>query len=254
MSNVIKSYKILGCPCLPFDSEADLSAELLRLVNLGEGGYSVAINSEKIMAFNRRSDVRKAVEHASLRYPDSAGAVFGFKVLYNIKTSKMNLPVYSLKVAAREKWPVFLLGTTEEANAQACKNVQEQYPGIIIAGRANGFMSDEEKIAQIKQAKPKLMLVGMGTPTQENFVQNLAKENLGVFSICCGGALNVMAGKIKRAPVFFQNNKMEWLYLLCKEPSRWKRQKVLPIYMVKVLFAALKSKFFLGQPIPPRAD
>ena len=242
MTSELKTYKILGCPSLPFNTEADISAELTRLVNTGKGGYSVAINSEKIMAYNKRADIREAVNNASLRYPDSAGTVFGFKILHNIKTSKMNLPVYALKVAAAEKWPVFILGTTEEANKLACENAKKRFPGIIIAGRANGFLSDEEKIAKIKEANPKLMLVGMGTPTQENFVQNLSKENLNIFSICCGGALNVLAGKIKRAPVFFQNNKIEWLFLLCKEPSRWKRQRVLPVYMLKVIIEALKLK------------
>lgn len=248
MNNKKNTYRILGCPVSPYNSESEISSELKRLIKLGKGGYSVAINSEKIMAYNNQKEIREAVEGASLRYPDSAGTVFGFSILYNIKTSKMNLPVYALKVAADHKWPVFILGTTEEANLLACENAKKVYPNIIIAGRANGFLSDEEKVKLIKKAKPKLMLVGMGTPTQEIFVRNLAKENLNIFSICCGGALNVLAGKIKRAPEFFQNNKMEWLYLLCKEPSRWKRQKVLPVYMFKVILEALRMKFHKVDP------
>ena len=57
-----------------------------------------------------------------------------------------------------------------------------------------------------------------------------------------GGTYDYEAGKIKRAPVWIQKIGMEWFWRLLREPKRIKRQIVLPIYLIKILFAKDKSK------------
>jgi len=54
--------------------------------------------------------------------------------------------------------------------------------------------------------------------------------------------LDILAGKITRAPKFFQDNHIEWLYRLILEPKRIKRQKILPIYLFKLITEAIKGK------------
>ncbi|HCX62571.1 MAG TPA: glycosyltransferase, partial [Clostridiales bacterium] len=51
-----------------------------------------------------------------------------------------------------------------------------------------------------------------------------------------GGTLDGLAGKVKRAPDIFIKSGLEWLYRLIKEPKRIKRQILLPIFMIKVIF------------------
>ncbi len=57
-----------------------------------------------------------------------------------------------------------------------------------------------------------------------------------------GGTFDYEAGKIKRAPEFFQKLGIEWLWRLCKEPKRIVRMMVLPLYLIKILFKKDKTK------------
>lgn len=236
------TYKILGCPCSPYDTEEEISTELVRLININKGGYSVAINAEKILKYSKNSELKEIINSASLCYPDGAGAVLGLKWLYGKRAQKLNFPIISLETAEREQWPVFILGTQEDINLNACDKIKNLFPAIQISGRANGFVSDEDKINLIKQSKPKLILIAMGTPRQEQFAKRLIDEGITAFSVGCGGALDILAGKTIRAPQFMIENNLEWFYRLYKEPSRWQRQLVLPVFVVKVLYEAFIRK------------
>ena len=242
MSSENKLYEILDCPCMPFKTEDEISAELARLVNLGTGGYSVAINAEKILKYSENPELKDIIDSASLCYPDGAGAVLGLKWLHAKKSNKLNFPIISLQTAEREQWPVFILGTQEEINLKACQKIKELFPSIHISGRANGFLSDSEKMARIKEAKPKLILIAMGTPRQEQFAKTIIENGITAFSVGCGGALDILAGKTIRAPQFMIDNNLEWFYRLYKEPSRWQRQLVLPVFLIKVLLKTLTKK------------
>ena len=57
-----------------------------------------------------------------------------------------------------------------------------------------------------------------------------------------GGTFDYEAGKIKRAPKFFQKLGIEWLWRLIKEPSRIKRMMQLPQYLIKIIFVKDKTK------------
>lgn len=50
-----------------------------------------------------------------------------------------------------------------------------------------------------------------------------------------GGSLDVICGNIKRAPNWMCSLGLEWLYRLIKEPWRFKRMSVLPIFLIKAL-------------------
>ena len=76
----------------------------------------------------------------------------------------------------------------------------------------------------------------MGIPKQERWI-NLYKDKLKCKAIIGnGGTMDIIAGNLKRAPEVFQRLGLEWLYRLIKEPSRIKRQIVLPQFILKVIF------------------
>ena len=75
----------------------------------------------------------------------------------------------------------------------------------------------------------------MGTPMQEKFAMKLAQSGIDTFCVGCGGAFDILAGRLKRAPAFMVNNNLEWLYRLYKEPFRWRRQLVLPLFLMRLL-------------------
>jgi N-acetylglucosaminyldiphosphoundecaprenol N-acetyl-beta-D-mannosaminyltransferase len=81
----------------------------------------------------------------------------------------------------------------------------------------------------------------MGSPKQEKFVRKY-KDKLRVkAAIGVGGSLDVWAGNLKRAPAFFRDHGLEWLYRLSKEPRRIGRMAVLPLFILKVFFRGKRN-------------
>jgi N-acetylglucosaminyldiphosphoundecaprenol N-acetyl-beta-D-mannosaminyltransferase len=75
-------------------------------------------------------------------------------------------------------------------------------------------------VERINQTSPDILFVAWGQPKQEKWVaKNLTRLNAKVF-IGIGGTFDFVAGEIKRAPSFFQNFGLEWLWRFFKEPRR----------------------------------
>ena len=89
--------------------------------------------------------------------------------------------------------------------------------------------------ATINAAKPDILFVAMGSPRQENWIIANMNEIAPSVYQGVGGSFDVISGRIKRAPVFFQKLGLEWFYRLMKEPWRWKRQLLLPKFIITVL-------------------
>ena len=136
--------------------------------------------------------------------------------------------------AAREGVPVYFLGSAEGVAADAAAILEVRFPGLIVAGLRNGFfsMEDEAAIAQeIRASGARLLFVGLGSPRQEMFLaRNLAASGAGA-GIGVGGSLDVLSGRVARAPRLWRRLGLEWLYRLVREPRRWRRQLALPYFV-----------------------
>jgi len=91
-----------------------------------------------------------------------------------------------------------------------------------------------------KQEQPDLILLGIGYPAQEQVASSLRDKLTKGIIITEGGTFDYQqfGGQIKRAPLGWQNNGLEWLWRLLQEPIRIKRQ----IALLKFVFLVYKSK------------
>ena len=56
--------------------------------------------------------------------------------------------------------------------------------------------------------------------------------------------LTYWAGEVERAPEFYQNIGMEWLYRTIKQPERFKRiYKTIPLFLIKSFCDGIKYRF-----------
>lgn len=236
-------YKILGAPCYQINSVQETKAFIKDFVNSNNGGYSVAINAEKIMMYSEDENFREIMDNSILPIPDGSGATIGMKILYNIKSIKLDLPKTIFECANENKFSFFVLGATEEVNAKAEKVLNQKYTGINVLGRQNGYFEDESIVfRKIKKLDPQIVMIAMGSPKQEKLAARLHKVIPSALLIGCGGALNILTGEVKRAPEFYQNNHLEWFYRLVKEPSRFKRQLILPVFLMRLIKEKIKRK------------
>ena len=246
----MESYDILGCPCHALADEAEAAACLERLVAEKQGGYSVAINAEKIYRYSHDPALARAIRGAAIFVPDGSGAVLSLRLLHRRRAARINFPRVALAVANRNRYRLALFGATPENNALAVAEIKGAYPGIKLVSCLDGYHGDEAMIDRLRESPVDMVLLGLGSPKQEVFAARLRSDVPEPFVVCCGGAINVLAGKARKAPAVFADNHLEWLYRLAREPSRCKRQRLLPLFLARLLFAVLKrhtgaSAFFL---------
>lgn len=239
----MKQYRILNTPCFQIQTNEDLKQKIKTIVESNIGGYTVAINAEKIMMYQKDIIMREIIDRASLPIPDGSGAILGLKFLHGVSSIKVNMPKTALETADENGYRVFVLGSSEEVNKKAVEAIRSQYPNIVITGRMNGFFDNENSAQEaIVSTSPNIVMIALGSPKQEILASKLLKVVPNIIFVGCGGALDILAGKVKRAPHFFQDNHLEWFYRLVQSPSRIKRQKILPIYLAKLIIETLKRK------------
>src|SRR5690606_6071436 len=126
----------------------------------------------------------------------------------------------------REGWKVFLLGSTSEIVQDAARRLEQLYPGLVVVGARDGFFKaeqDEEVIAEVVAARPDLLFVANSGARQDPWIGQYKLQLQVPLMMGVGGSFDIIAGKLKRAPIFVQKLRLEWLYRLIQEPSRYKR-------------------------------
>ncbi|MBO6760274.1 MAG: WecB/TagA/CpsF family glycosyltransferase, partial [Roseivirga sp.] len=184
------TYLVLGCPVQAFADENEVVSHLRNLATSKTGGYSVAINAEKIEWYNNSDQIKDIIDNALLRVPDGSGALLGLKILHKINSIKVDLPVLTLRCADENGFKVFLLGASLKHNHKAQENIKTKYPGIQAVDGVDGFYESlDTVIAQIDEFNPDVIMVGLGTPKQELVSSELHKKLPEKIFINCGGAL-----------------------------------------------------------------
>ncbi|MBQ9688371.1 WecB/TagA/CpsF family glycosyltransferase, partial [bacterium] len=220
---------------------ADAVDYAVDLIKSRKGGQIVTINPEMIQSAKKNPQLKDIIDHAQLVLPDGVGIKLGLKLK---KTSIQRLAgiefAYKmLEACAQNKIPVALVGAKPHIISAAKKALSEQLPDLKIVYTHNGYFSDEERVIQeLKRAVPKFVLVALGSPRQEEFIQKARKELPTSVMIGVGGSFDVWSGNVKRAPEAFQKLGLEWLYRTCKEPKRFKR--IFPA-LPKFVFSVIKE-------------
>lgn len=198
----------------------------------------VTANPEMIHAARHNEQLKKTINTAGLVTPDGVGVVWAAGYLGKPvveRVTGIDLVENLLPLAQKHGWRIFLLGAKPGIAELAARRIVANYPGIILQTHHGYFTPHEEKnvIEQIGAFKPDLLWAGLGAGKQEFWLES--HPGLATVSIGVGGSLDTLAGVTERAPVFIRKCKLEWLYRLCKEPKRIKRQLVLPRFVLKVM-------------------
>ena len=116
----------------------------------------------------------------------------------------------------------YLLGATEEVNSACAARLRELHPGIVIAGRRNGYFGaddEAEVIAAIDKAAPDILWVGLGKPREQLFAVRRRVALHASWLITCGGCFNYVTGHYRRAPEWMQRANLEWLFRAVTMPK-----------------------------------
>lgn len=203
--------------------------------------HVITANPIMVMSAAENASYKEMMLKSDLIVPDGAGIVWAAGKIGNPVAERVTgIELLHELMARGEKnhWKVYLLGTSQEIIEAAAETLQLQYPQVRIVGYRNGFFKadqDAEVVAEIAALQPHLLFVARGADTQEPWIVK-HREALGVpYIMGVGGSFDVISGKLKRAPQWVQNVRLEWLFRLLQEPKRLPRMMVLPRFMLKVM-------------------
>lgn len=200
-------------------------------------------NPEIIMCAKQDDELRAILNGADLCTADGIGVVYGARILNNPvpeRVAGFDLTCALLERLAKTGDGVFLFGAKPGVADAAKANLEKKYPGINIAGTRNGYFKPEDEpeiIDEINKSGAKLLLVCLGAPKQEKWIEAHKTELKVNLCMGVGGTLDVLAGVAKRAPEVFIKLNMEWAYRLLKNPSRIGRFAALPKFIIEVFKA-----------------
>ena len=207
-------------------------------------------NPEIIMLAKKDEKFHQILEEADLVVPDGIGVVIASRIKKGEKLPERvagyDLVQNTMKEAVKEGYKYYFFGSKPGISEEAAVKMREAYPGIEIVGTRNGYFKSEDEadiIADINASGANILLVALGAPKQEKWIEanKHLMPNVRV-AIGVGGSLDVMSGNVKRAPIAFQKLGLEWFYRLLKEPTRFKRMLVLPEFLIKVIFYKKESR------------
>lgn len=232
-----------------FDAISKREAVSRAMADIREGrkGYVVTPNSEIVYMARDDAGLKKLLNGASLVLPDGIGIVHAAKILKKPLTEKVagiEFAADLIEELAKEGRSLFLFGAKPGVAEKAAENLKKKYPNLIISGCRNGyFKEDDEVIRDINAAgHSDVILVCLGAPKQEIFMEEHIDELNGTLLCGLGGSLDVYAGIVERAPDFYVDHGLEWFYRLKKEPWRAKRMTRLPLFLLAVMKAKLTGK------------
>lgn len=239
---------VLGYPVDLYDEKKSL--ELIRECwDSNRGLHIVTLNAENLMSAENDARLKEIVHKAGLVIPDGAGIVMALK-LDGYKTPRLpgiELAHKALKEACINQIDVALLGAAPEIMNQLQIVLQKEMPKLKTVFCRNGYFKPEERnslIAQIKDSGAKLVLIALGVPKQEYFIEEALALYPNAVFIGVGGSFDVWSGKTKRAPKIWQNCHLEWFYRLISEPWRFNRMMTtLPLFAYRAIIESIKKRF-----------
>lgn len=210
--------------------------EGLDKVNIISGNPEVLFNGLKNSVLQKSFN-----DEYSLIIPDGIGTVIASKLLRKpVKEKIAGIDVVKEVIikADKEGKSVYFIGATEDVVLKCVKNVKQDYPNLKIAGYHNGFFdlnNCEEIVKNIHESRPWAILVAMGSPRQEVFIEKIKDVTDIKIYMGVGGVFDIFAGNLKRAPKWMISLGIEWLYRVIKEPFRIKRLTSIPKFLLMVL-------------------
>ncbi len=236
--------QVLGYP-LACGGRPAVRARILAALETGKPCHIVTLNPEMAVAAQGSIELRDLLANADVFVPDGVGLSWAARRLGRPEVQRypgIDLAEDLLAELGRRGLSAFLLGSRPGVAERAAASLTARMPGLKISGCHDGYFAREADgriAALIAEARPSLLLAGMGFPRQEGFISRYRDELGAPILMGVGGALEVFAGDKRRAPALVQRAGLEWVYRTAIDINRLKRLGVLPRFIGLVLRESL---------------
>lgn len=247
MSQRPQTIEILRVPIARVTPEQALT-ELERLHERDEPAFVAHTNAHTVNLASDDPEFLGVLRRADLVLNDGKGVMVAARILGKRFPKDMNgnffTPLF-LERCAKRGWPVFFLGAGPGVADRAARMLEARFPGLKIAGTQDGyFETDEDAIAAIRDSGAEVVLVGMGNPLQERWIDRCLDRTGARIGVGVGAFFDFITGEVPRAPAWMNRFGLEWVHRLAKEPKRMWRRYILG--NPKFIWGTLKQRFGRG--------
>ena len=203
----------------------------------------VYVNAHCLNRARRDSHYRHIINQADLVYPDGISVVWASKLLGGCPLEKVTGRDWIhdfCDCAVQAGVRIFILAGEPGISERASENLLARHKGLEIVGFRHGFiehLDPEDILAEINQAHPDVLLIGMGTPLQEKW--SAANRDRIQAPVCwaVGALFDYVAGVEPPVPAWLNKMALEWLWRMMIDPRRkWRRYLVgNPEFVLRVL-------------------
>jgi N-acetylglucosaminyldiphosphoundecaprenol N-acetyl-beta-D-mannosaminyltransferase len=213
-------------------------------------GCFVNVNSVNLIA--EHPTLSKNINSADRSFADGSGLrlaakKLGINIKDNIKGTDM-LP-HICEAAQAQGISIYFLGAKPGVAIAAAKNLRKHYPLIRIAGAEHGFFDPREVakiIKRINQTNAGILLLAMGSPVQEKWLQENAPKLNCRTALAVGGLFDFYSGQISIAPMWIRELGLEWIWRLMQDPkSKFNRYVIgTPLFLIRTFVFNRASRGF----------
>lgn len=210
-----------------------------------------------VMASRHNRDFARVLEKADVIAADGQGVRWAYRKIQNADISLIpgvELAEEIIAASGKQKWNIGFLGGRDDVWEMAADSLKRKYPDIVIKGGIHGYFNQNEEkdiVCKLSEMDLKVLIAGMGSPKQELFLLNHLDSFKGAIVIGAGGSLDIYSGQMRRAPMIFRTLKLEWLWRMIKEPSRFSRIfPLMKFWLMVVMRHPSLFKSAIGDKIP----
>ncbi len=227
--------------------KVDIGGAVARIdafVRTGRPHQIVTVNVDFLRLGLENPAFKNLINTADLAVADGMPLLWGARLLgepLSERVTGVELILECVTLAAAHGYKIFLLGAGPGVAAEVATVLRARCPAVCIVGAyapplkdAFSAEEDERTVRLIQETKPDILFVAFGAPKQDEWISaHMHSLNVPV-CVGVGGAFDMLAGRVRRAPVWMQRHGLEWAYRVMQEPTRlWKRYFIddMPVFL-----------------------
>jgi N-acetylglucosaminyldiphosphoundecaprenol N-acetyl-beta-D-mannosaminyltransferase len=197
----------------------------------GRCHFVVTPNVQHVVLLQDHAALQSAYRDAGMVLVDGAPVLWASRLLGSPLPQRVAgsdlVPMLFEAAGANDPLKAYLLGAAPGVAQRAAARIRSRWPGVEVVGTYSpppGFENDEAEnqaiLARIADARPDVLIVGLGAPKQELWVHQHRDSIAAKVALCVGATIDFLAGERSRAPVWMREIGLEWLYRIITEPRR----------------------------------
>ncbi len=238
---------VLGVPVVAARADTTLDAIIGFVTGPPDGvcRHVATVNPEYVMAARRDASFAAELARTDVNTADGIGVLLAIRAAVGRRSpaaqrlTGVRLIESIAGLSGSIPCPIFLLGAAPGVADAAAAELVRRFPSALIAGSGGGGTpdpaDDRSTLDRIAATGATVLFVAYGASQQVAWIERnreeLARSGIRL-AVGVGGALDMISGRVPRAPVVVQRIGLEWLYRLVTQPWRWRRQLVLPRFLV----------------------